>query len=190
MLKSISYSVIQLVLLRELIISQKKFDEIRNILVQLQHDNGIEIIFAIESGSRLRGISSKDSDYDIRFVYKRPISQYLKIIEDTRDTIEILNDEIDIVGWDISKFLSLLYKSNPSALEWLKADIIYLGDKSELEKYTEYVSPKKLYFHYRSLSFNQYVRYIESKEKAVLKKYLYLMRGILKIGRASCRERV
>ena len=42
---------------------------IKNLLLQLEKDNNIKIIFAVESGSRVWGMDSKDSDYDIRGVY-------------------------------------------------------------------------------------------------------------------------
>ena len=42
-----------------------------NILKKIEKENFIKILLAVESGSRAWGIQSKDSDYDIRFVFKR-----------------------------------------------------------------------------------------------------------------------
>ena len=49
-------------------------DKIQNILQQIEKDNNIKIIFAIENGSRSWGMASKDSDFDVRFVFKRAIN--------------------------------------------------------------------------------------------------------------------
>ena len=43
--------------------------EIEQWLMKFQQDNRCRILFAVESGSRSWGLDSKDSDYDIRFVY-------------------------------------------------------------------------------------------------------------------------
>lgn len=40
-------------------------------LAQIEKESKVKIIFAVESGSRAWGISSKDSDNDIRFVFVR-----------------------------------------------------------------------------------------------------------------------
>lgn len=48
---------------------------------------GVRILYACESGSRAWNFASKDSDYDVRFVYVRPLSWYLGI-SDKRDVIE------------------------------------------------------------------------------------------------------
>ena len=50
---------------------------ILNKLKQIENDYNIEILFAVESGSRAWGFPSTDSDYDIRFIYKRKLNDYL-----------------------------------------------------------------------------------------------------------------
>ena len=95
-------------------------EKIYDTLNQIARDNDSEVMFAVESGSRAWGFASKDSDYDVRFAYKRPAHDYMRL-DKRKETIEWNRDPIlDMVGWDISKFLILLRKSNPSALEWLQ----------------------------------------------------------------------
>lgn len=44
-------------------------EKIKNKLKQIEKDNDIKILFAIENGSRSWQMASKDSDYDVRFVF-------------------------------------------------------------------------------------------------------------------------
>ena len=49
------------------------------------------------------GLPSTDSDYDVRFIYIRPVEWYLSIF-DKRDVIERpINDRLDMSGWDLKK---------------------------------------------------------------------------------------
>ncbi|GFP31587.1 uncharacterized protein HKBW3S34_02508, partial [Candidatus Hakubella thermalkaliphila] len=74
------------------------------------------IFYACESGSCAWGFPSANSDYDVRFLYARPVEWYLSIA-DMRDVIECpVNDQLDINGWDIKKALQLFRKSNPPYL--------------------------------------------------------------------------
>ena len=71
-------------------------------LKTLEAREEVQILFAIESGSRAWGFPSPDSDYDARFVYARPADWYLSITPG-RDVIELpIEDSLDINGWDIS----------------------------------------------------------------------------------------
>lgn len=55
-------------------------------LERIEKENDVKILFAVESGSRAWGFPSKDSDYDVRFVYMHPVEWYLSI-HDKRDVI-------------------------------------------------------------------------------------------------------
>lgn len=72
-------------------------------LERIEKENDVKILFAVESGSRAWGFPSKDSDYDVRFVYIHPVEWYLSI-HDKRDVIEYpISDDLDISGWDIKR---------------------------------------------------------------------------------------
>ena len=72
-----------------------------NKLNEIEQKENIDIILAVEAGSRAWGFASKDSDYDVRFIYIRKLEEYLKL-EKTKDIIEWqLDDVLDINGWDI-----------------------------------------------------------------------------------------
>ena len=94
-------------------------------LKQIEQQENITILHAVESGSRAWGFESPDSDFDVRFIYVRPKNYYLKL-EQTRDVLEFpINDLLDVNGWDLQKALRLLHRSNPSVFEWFKSPIVY-----------------------------------------------------------------
>jgi predicted nucleotidyltransferase len=94
--------------------------------IQVEHD--VRVIYACESGSRAWGFPSRDSDYDVRFIYLRPRDWYLSIdLEHRRDVIELsIDSQLDVDGWDLHKALRLLHKGNPPLIEWLGSPIVYL----------------------------------------------------------------
>ena len=99
--------------------------KILNKLSEIEREKNIEILFAVESGSRAWGFASPDSDYDIRFVYKHNRDWYLNLWEQ-KDTIQFMTeDDLDGSGWDVRKALKLLAKSNASLLGWLFSPIVY-----------------------------------------------------------------
>ncbi len=107
-------------------------EEIKKTLKQVEIANDITILYACESGSRAWGFASPDSDYDVRFIYVRPLKNYLSI-RDRRDIIEVpVNEILDISGWDIRKALQLFLKSNAPLYEWLQSPVIYKNDSSFL----------------------------------------------------------
>lgn len=52
-------------------------------LQQIEKQENVRILHAVESGSRAWGFESPDSDFDVRFIYVRPRDYYLKL-EQTR----------------------------------------------------------------------------------------------------------
>ena len=71
--------------------------------VELEH--GVRVLYACESGSRGWGFASPDSDYDVRFIFVRPVHEYLRI-SPVRDVIEEVPGPVyDVNGWDLRKAL-------------------------------------------------------------------------------------
>ncbi|MBY9079177.1 nucleotidyltransferase domain-containing protein [Paenibacillus sp. HN-1] len=159
-------------------INQVILEELRSI----EEEEGVRILYACESGSRAWGFPSKDSDYDVRFIYIRPVDWYLSIF-DKRDVIERpISDMLDINGWDLRKALSLFRKSNPPLLEWLQSPIVYKENRLITEQIREIspltFSPKSCIHHYLHMAKGNYRDYLQG-DQVKIKKYFYVLRPIL-----------
>jgi len=153
-------------------------DSIEEIIKDIEDKENIKVLFLIESGSRAWGWESKDSDYDIRGVY---IQDY-NVFKELKSQINLGIGSLDVVLWDLKKFLTLMKKSNPSVWEWLSSDIIYLDNPIREELKQEFIqgcSRFALKKHYVSMARQNFSKYIAQTENtANLKKYLYVLRSI------------
>jgi len=127
------------------------------------------------------GFASPDSDYDVRFIYVREPSFYLRL-EKTRDVIEWqLDDTLDINGWDLQKALRLLHDSNPTLFEWTSSPIVYQTTK-DWEKlsacFPDYFLSRSGVYHYLHMADGNY-RECLKRDVVRLKKYLYVLRPML-----------
>ncbi|MFD2611282.1 nucleotidyltransferase domain-containing protein [Paenibacillus gansuensis] len=159
--------------------------KIQDELQRIEQEEGVRIVYACESGSRAWGFPSKDSDYDVRFLYVRPVEWYLSIFE-KRDVIERpISDLLDINGWDLKKALNLFRKSNPPLLEWLQSPIVYLEQTSVAERIREAApgafAAKSCMYHYLHMAKGNYRDYLQG-EQVKIKKYFYVLRPILACG--------
>jgi len=150
-------------------------------LEAIEREHSVRILFAIESGSRAWGFESKDSDYDIRFIYKRERDWYLSILP-RRDVIEYpIVDLMDYSGWDLRKAFFLANKSNPVLFEWLQSPIVYRKHDAFYDIFRRAVEP---YFsgiggvyHYLHMAKNNFREYLK-KDRVKLKKYFYVLRPV------------
>lgn len=158
----------------------------RNIIAdklrEIEREKNVRVLLAVESGSRAWGFASTDSDYDVRFIYVRSQRDYLRL-ETLRDVIELpINDDLDVVGWDLSKTLKLLAKSNPSCFEWLASPIVYAEDADFCRTFRplaqRYFSVKRGAVHYANMARKNYREYLLDDE-VKLKKYFYVLRPVL-----------
>lgn len=150
-------------------------------LQEIEQRQKVKILHCIESGSRAWGFASPDSDYDVRFIYVRPMEHYLRL-DQTRDVIQWqLDDTLDINGWDLQKALTLLHKSNPTLFEWSSSPIVYKTTE-EWQKIAEiinrYFVAKSGLYHYHSTAKSNYREYLKG-DVVRLKKYFYVLRPLL-----------
>lgn len=156
-------------------------DTIMEKLAQLERQEGIRILCAVESGSRAWGFPSPDSDYDVRFLYVRPLEEYLRL-NPPRDVLEWPIDNLmDFSGWDWPKALRLLHGSNPTLFEWCSSPIVYRSS-AEFEALKavlpDYFLCKPGLHHYLHMSEGNYREYLRGPVVRA-KKYFYVLRPLL-----------
>lgn len=150
-------------------------------LKEIEESKNVEILFAVESGSRAWEFASPDSDYDIRFIYKHKPEYYLSLWEKP-DVIEFMTeDDLDGSGWDLRKAVKLLAKSNAPLIEWLFSPIVYFQNDDfvkQMQKLAvECFSPIAVLHHYLGTTKN-FMEVCEIEE-VKLKSYFYALRTAL-----------
>jgi hypothetical protein len=156
-------------------------DKIQNKLKQIELEKGVEILYAVESGSRTWGFASPDSDYDIRFIYKHDLDYYLSLWEQT-DVIEFMTeDDLDGSGWDLRKTVKLLAKSNAPLLEWIYSPVVYYENEAFMSQMRvlakDCFSPVACLHHYLGTTKN--FMDVCEQEEVKLKSYFYALRTAL-----------
>ena len=170
-------------------IDKDVYNYVNQELDKIETEFNIKILYAVESGSRGWGFSNENSDYDVRFIYVRPLNDYLSI-ENKRDVIDIhdLGDrdykyDLDFSGWDITKTLLLHRKSNPALREYIIHDMVYRGNVDFLDGLPSF-DLNTLKHAYGSMTYNNYMKYIKGAHTddfspRVVKTYCYCIRQIL-----------
>lgn len=163
--------------------NQEVTQRVRDALARVEAERNVRVLYACESGSRAWGFASRDSDYDVRFLYVHPRDWYLSV-EDRRDVVEQpLSDELDVSGWELRKALRLLRKSNPPLLEWLKSPVVYREDPVFTVEFCNlaagFYSPQRCFAHYLHMAFGNWRHYLAGRSEVSLKKYLYVFRPLL-----------
>lgn len=153
-------------------------------LVTIEREKGVRVLFACESGSRGWGFASPDSDYDVRFIYVKPLEWYLRVGQ-PRDVIERpIDDVLDVSGWELRKALHLLHKSNPTLLEWLDSPVVYREDEPVTRRLRalapQFFKQATVRYHYLAMAKKNFRGYLQD-EVVRYKKYLYVLRPLLAV---------
>lgn len=164
-------------------------NHITDVLIQIEIDHDVKVLYACESGSRAWGFPSKDSDYDVRFIYIHKPEWYLSI-DQKRDVIEIpakdsvslpVDPLLDMSGWELTKALRLFRKSNPPLLEWLQSKTVYYQSYSTIDSMRELeqkvFSPVSCLYHYLNMAKGNLKDYFQGQEVKI-KKYLNVLRPL------------
>lgn len=155
-------------------------DTILKGLKQIEEKYNVKILYACEVGSRAWGLSSPASDFDVRFLYVHSVEKYLSIdpmgTASNRDVIELpILERLDLNGWELTKALRLLRKSNPSLLEWLHTPICYAEAFSTISQIKDILP--------RALNINTCIRhYINMAKGNISRAQKNLQYGNLKLS--------
>ena len=147
-------------------------------LKSIEREERVRILYAVEAGSRAWGYHTDESDYDVRFIYIREVTAYLNL-QETKDVIvKSTYDSIEFSGWDLSKALKLLRKSNPSLMEWLTNENVYI-EHPDIEKVRKLrdqtFSPARCLIHYYHMGKRNMEKYSKEEIKD-LKKMMTIIR--------------
>ena len=122
-----------------------------------------------------------DRDYDVRFIYVRPVKDYLRV-DSVKDVIDWeLDETFDINGWDLMKALQHIHKSNATLFEWSNSPVVYrtTGEWNKMIETAErYFSCKSSMYHYYGTARKNYCDHL-LKDRVNYKKYFYVLRPIL-----------
>lgn len=153
---------------------------IQDKILAIESSYGVKVLYACESGSRAWGFASADSDYDVRFIYARPIADYLSL-KPMDDTITMMEGDLDFHGWDIRKALFLLHKMNPSLIEWIQSPIVYRDDGKTATALRGFIAnhfdPAAGFHHYRSMVKTTWSEHLQQGGEVNIKKLLYAVRA-------------
>lgn len=164
-------------------------EHIVEILNQTEKEYNVKVLYACEAGSRTWGISSEESDFDVRFIYIHHPDWYLSI-DQKRDVLEIPKHDkvgipvhplVDMSGWELTKALRLFRKSNPAILEWLHSSITYFQAYSFFERIQQLeptvFSPIPSMYHYVKMAKGNFKTI--QKNGAHVKTYINVIRPLL-----------
>ena len=149
-------------------------------LDEIEREENVQILMAIESGSRAWGFHSPDSDFDVRFIYARPREWHYRLGK-KRDVIERpINDELDISGWELGKALPLVMNSNAVVAEWLQSPVVYRRNDQAVQALTDFAAQaldrKSVTWHYVSLFARQETRLSHPDGGIRFKRWFYMLR--------------
>lgn len=152
---------------------------IEQTLHEIEAAQGFRILYACESGSRAWGFASRDSDFDVRYVFVWPHDEYLKVHAPPEYRHDDFGD-LDLTGWDLRKALHHFGKSNASFYEWLNSPVVYLDDglRDELQQLMpQFFQSRTAAHHYLGLARQLWPQ--EANESINGKKLLYVLRATL-----------
>lgn len=156
-------------------------ESIKQTLGKIETEHKVKILYACETGSRAWGFPSPDSDYDVRFIYLHKTDWYLAL-NDRKDTIEFMDGDLDVTGWDLRKCLKLLKKSNVPLIERFQSPVQYFANEKFkagfIQLVQDYYSPTAAFYHHYSLA-TKFWEELKDQDRIKLKSYFYLVRALL-----------
>lgn len=98
-------------------------------------------ILKVLVGSQAHGLATPDSDFDFRGVFVTPTSEILKLGGKVYQT-NWIEGEVDDTSWELSHFLQMAVKSNPTILEVFLAPLVITHKENNRP---EYIGPGNIF---------------------------------------------
>lgn len=127
---------------------------------QILKERGYAPLFAGVKGSTVYELPGTHADLDVRLVYRAPTVQMLGLHK-PRPIVEVMEGELDMVAWEIEKFLTHLLKHNGNMVELLLTpDPLYgaWGAGSALRNWAPRFLTQALAPYYRGYAQSQFKR--------------------------------
>jgi predicted nucleotidyltransferase len=147
-------------------------DRVPRILDALEAEHGVKILFSVESGSRVWGTASKDSDYDLRGVYIEmdPLRRYKPFMSPKTKYINGFTEDrlYDWVFWDVCTFLRSLQARNPTVVDWVLSTTCYRGAEEQQKIRDYFLSQCDVSYylrHHYGLMKSMYEKYVNPRRK-------------------------
>jgi uncharacterized protein len=161
---------------------RERMESVVQRLMAWEREWNIQILYAVDCGSWAWGFATKESDRDVRFLYKYETKEYLRLTPPP-GVLTRREREMDVVGWDVYKAGRMLVNSGITLWEWLNAPIVYL-ERSELaaqlrELARSTYSLQKAGFQYISAARQHVAKKMEGRERVEAKVCLYVLRFLL-----------
>ncbi|MFD1515408.1 DNA polymerase beta superfamily protein [Halomarina rubra] len=139
--------------------------ELDDLLDDVAADHELTVLAARDVGSRAWNLASESSDYDVGFLFRQEPMDYVTL-DGTVSTVHDERGEVEVRGWNVTRFAELLVDSNPTTLEFLHSPLRYREHDAlaALEAdVADQFRPIGVYHHYRSLAARQYHKYLQRR---------------------------
>lgn len=158
-----------------------------DLLHKASAQNAARILFAAEKGSRAFSTDGPGSDWDVRFFYARPTSEYHGL--SSRDDVIVRqgqpNAAADYEGWDVVKALTAASASSSTILEAVHSPVRHYAERAfstELFDIMLEFKPESVMHSYAGMAFNK-LKEADANwgDKYVHKGYLYAIRAVMMV---------
>ena len=138
------------------------------------------VFLRVVTGSRAFGLSTPESDEDRRGIYLPPATWHWSLTKPPEQVDSII-DGVDVIDWEIEKYLSQALKGNPTILETLWSPLLLFANElgEELVSLRRCFLSRRLIATYSGYSQNQFAlmeRKARSGEPFRVKHAMHLIR--------------
>ena len=149
----------------EIVLRRQEVDNLLAATDDMEHYSRY-VIYKCQTGSKAYGLSNENSDDDIRGIFLPPAEKHWSLFN-VPQQLELMQDNDDVVFWELEKFLRLALKANPNVLETLWTPMVLHAEPIavRLREIRNVFLSKHLYKTYSGYVLSQFRRMRNSVEK-------------------------